>query len=152
PETIVALAKQRFRWAFGTLQCLWKHRDLVFNPKYGALGWFSLPNVWFFQIIIVAITPIVDFLLIVSLVTGGRGALWTYFVTFLVADLALALLACALEGEKLWNAWIIIPMRLIYRPLLSYVIWSSILRSLNGALVGWGKLERTASVAAQMSK
>ena len=26
-----ALAKQRFRWAFGTLQAAWKHRDATFN-------------------------------------------------------------------------------------------------------------------------
>ena len=31
PETVRALSRQRFRWAYGTLQCLWKHRDMVFN-------------------------------------------------------------------------------------------------------------------------
>ena len=54
PETVRTLARQRFRWAFGTLQCLWKHRDMVFNWSYRALGWFSLPSIWFFQIILVA--------------------------------------------------------------------------------------------------
>ena len=58
------LAQQRFRWAFGTMQCLWKHRDLVFNPRFGALGWFSLPSIWFFQILLVALTPLVDVLLL----------------------------------------------------------------------------------------
>src|SRR5207237_9176648 len=29
PETVRALSRQRFRWAYGTLQCLWKHRDMV---------------------------------------------------------------------------------------------------------------------------
>jgi hypothetical protein len=37
-------------------------------------------------------------------------------------------------------------MRLAYRPMLAYVIWRSIFRAFKGALVGWGKLERTASV------
>ena len=147
PETVRALARQRFRWAFGTLQCLWKHRDLVFNPQYRALGWFSLPSVWFFQIVLVALTPVVDLLLIVSLVTAAAGTSMTlYFATFLAADVLLAALACVLEGEKLRNAWIILPMRLIYRPLLSWVIWRAILRALKGAWVTWGKLERTASV------
>src|SRR5205085_697322 len=36
PETVKTLARQRFRWAYGTLQCLWKHRDMVFNWKYRA--------------------------------------------------------------------------------------------------------------------
>src|SRR5438132_571654 len=41
PETVATLARQRSRWAYGTLQCLWKHRDMVFNWNYRALGWFS---------------------------------------------------------------------------------------------------------------
>src|ERR1035438_5810290 len=38
PEDTRGLAKQRFRWAFGTLQAAWKHRDALFVPKYGTLG------------------------------------------------------------------------------------------------------------------
>ena len=64
-------------------------------------------------------------------------------------DLALATLACWMEGEKLRKAAIIVPMRLIYRPLLSWVIWRAIVRAIKGALVTWGKLERTASVPAR---
>jgi len=40
---------------------------MVFNWKYRALGWFRLPSIWFFQIILVAITPAVDLFLILSL-------------------------------------------------------------------------------------
>ena len=146
PETIRALAKQRFRWCFGTMQCLWKHRDMLFNPKFRALGFFSLPSVWFFQIILVALTPMVDLLLLASVLLGDGGAVLPYFLTFLVLDQLLACLACALEGEPLSRSWIMIPMRLIYRPLLSWVVWKSIFNALRGVLVGWGKLERTASV------
>jgi cellulose synthase/poly-beta-1,6-N-acetylglucosamine synthase-like glycosyltransferase len=146
PETLKALARQRFRWAYGTLQCLCKHRDLVFNWRYRALGWFSLPSVWFFQIILIAITPVVDLLLLASLPFGAWAAVLPFVAIFLAMDVILATLACALEREPLINAWRILPMRLIYRPLLSYVIWKAIFRALKGAWVGWGKLERTASV------
>ena len=146
PEGPIQLMRQRFRWAFGTLQCLWKHRDIVFNPQYGALGWFSLPSVWFFQIVLVALTPIVDGLLIVSLVLGGWMAMWSYVLIFLMMDLMLAFLACYLDDEKLRNAWTILPMRIIYRPMLSWVIWRALYRAFKGAWVTWGKLERTASV------
>ncbi len=71
PETFATLAKQRFRWAFGTMQCLWKHRDLVFNTRFGALGWFSLPGIWFFQILLVAIAPLVDAVLLYSLILAA---------------------------------------------------------------------------------
>ncbi|MDP9291328.1 MAG: polysaccharide deacetylase, partial [Verrucomicrobiota bacterium] len=137
--------------AFGTLQCLWKHRDLVFSTKHKALGWFSLPSIWFFQIGLVALTPIVDVFLLLSLLGPGGGAMWYYFVTFLFTDLVLAIVACALDGEKLRKAWTIIPMRLLYRPLLGWVIWRAIFKALKGALVTWGKLDRTASMPVRVS-
>jgi peptidoglycan-N-acetylglucosamine deacetylase len=146
PESVRTLARQRFRWAYGTLQCLWKHRDMVFNWNYRALGWFSLPSVWFFQIILVAITPMVDLFLLASLLFGAWHALLPFVITFLSMDVILATLACILEREPVIRAWRILPMRLIYRPMLSYCIWKGILRAIKGAWVGWGKLERTASV------
>ena len=146
PESVRTLARQRFRWAYGTLQCLWKHRDMVFNWNYRALGWFSLPSIWFFQIILVAVTPMVDLFLLASLPFGAWNAVLPFVIVFLGMDVLLATLACIIEHESILVAWRILPMRLIYRPMLSYVIWKAILRAVKGALVGWGKLERTASV------
>jgi peptidoglycan-N-acetylglucosamine deacetylase len=146
PETVRTLTRQRSRWAYGTLQCLWKHRDMVFNWNYRALGWFSLPSIWFFQIILVAVTPMVDLFLIASLPFGVWRAVLPFIVIFLAMDVILATLACMLEREPIVRAWRILPMRLIYRPMLSYCIWKAILRAIKGAWVSWGKLERTASV------
>ncbi len=146
PETFGGLARQRLRWAFGTIQCLWKHRDLTFNPRHGALGMFSLPGVWFFQIFLVAMMPIVDLVLLFSLCLGNGAAILPYVLAYLGIDLVLAVVACALEREPLRRAWVMLPMRLIYRVLLSYVVWKAIGRALRGALVGWGKIERTAGV------
>src|SRR5205814_3815899 len=64
PQNLRMLAKQRFRWAYGTLQCLWKHRDALFRPSYGALGTVAMPNVWIFQIIFPLISPVMDLLLV----------------------------------------------------------------------------------------
>jgi peptidoglycan-N-acetylglucosamine deacetylase len=146
PESMRTLARQRSRWAYGTLQCLWKHRDMVFNLNYRALGWFSLPSIWFFQIILVAVTPMVDLFLLASLPFGVWNAVLPFVIIFLAMDVILATLACMLEREPLVRAWRILPMRLIYRPMLSYCIWKAILRAIKGAWVSWGKLERTASV------
>src|SRR5207247_533750 len=119
PETVRTLARQRSRWAYGTPQCLWKHRDMVFNWNYRALGWFSLPSVWFFQIILVAVTPMVDLFLIASLPFGAWNAVLPFIIIFLSMDVILATLACLLEREPIVRAWRILPMRLIYRPMLS---------------------------------
>lgn len=149
PEKWTTLAKQRFRWAFGTMQCLWKHRDMTFNSRYRALGLFALPSVWFFHIILVAIVPFADAVLLWTIFTGYAASLVGYFAIFLAMDLFLATLACWLEREPLRRALLILPMRFVYRWLLAWVVWKSIGRALRGAIVGWGKLERTGTATAQ---
>ncbi len=148
PQTWRTLAKQRVRWAFGTMQCLWKHRDMTLNPRYRALGLFALPSIWFFHVLLVAITPIADAILVWSLLAGYAATLWKYFAIFMLLDLALAMLACALERIPLRRALLIIPMRFAYRWLLAWVVWKSLRRVIRGALVGWGKLERTGTASA----
>ncbi|MEW6594747.1 MAG: glycosyltransferase [Thermodesulfobacteriota bacterium] len=146
PERFASLARQRFRWAFGTLQCLWKHRDLVFSGPNRALGWFSLPGLWFFQIVLVAVGPLVDAFLVSALFAGGGLRIALFIGFFLGMDLLLAVLACRLEPEPLRNAWRIVPMRFVYRPLLSWVVWKSLVKAGKGVWVGWGKQERSGSV------
>src|SRR5258708_4661927 len=67
PHSLKMLARQRFRWAYGTLQCLWKHRDVLFRPRYGALGFVALPNVWIFQILFPLISPVMDLIILYTL-------------------------------------------------------------------------------------
>src|SRR5205807_1577405 len=70
PATLRMLARQRFRWAYGTLQCLWKHADALFRPRYRELGFVAMPNVWIFQIIFPLISPIRDLILIYTLLAN----------------------------------------------------------------------------------
>ncbi len=71
PNTFAGLARQRFRWAYGTLQCLWKYRRITFNTRYGALGLIALPQVWLFQIVLTALAPLADLLLVWQLIGQG---------------------------------------------------------------------------------
>jgi len=43
PESLKVLERQRKRWQRGTVETLWKHRDVVMRPGYGMLGWFAMP-------------------------------------------------------------------------------------------------------------
>ncbi|MCQ4035291.1 sulfatase-like hydrolase/transferase [Kaistella montana] len=57
PETKDVLKKQRNRWMRGTMETLWKHRKLMFNPNYGKLGMVSLPYWFFFEFL----GPLIEF-------------------------------------------------------------------------------------------
>ncbi|WP_234110032.1 MULTISPECIES: sulfatase-like hydrolase/transferase [Chryseobacterium] len=78
PETKEILKKQRNRWMRGTMETLWKHRKLMFNPKYGKLGMVSLPYWFFFEFL----GPLVEFfgyiVFIVFLLLGIIS--WPFFL------------------------------------------------------------------------
>ena len=145
PQNIRALFSQRFRWAYGTLQCVWKHRSLMLNPNSGWLGWLALPSIWIFQIGIIAITPILDLLVIFSIYLGRGKAIYPYFLLSLCIDTVVAALSAYWAKRSFWSAWRAIPMRFLYRPVLGYVVWKSLFKAAEGSWVRWKKLERTAA-------
>ncbi|HEY2069726.1 MAG TPA: polysaccharide deacetylase family protein [Rhizomicrobium sp.] len=161
PQKVRGLAKQRFRWAYGTLQCLWKYRGMMFRPRYGALGLIALPQVWVFQILLTALAPVADLLLIWQLAWQGinylehgaefsGGDLYTvglYYVVFTVVDILAAVFGFLMERRENWNLlWWLPLQRFGYRQIMYYVVVRSIWTAIRGAVVGWGKLERTATV------
>ena len=101
PHNVRALAKQRFRWAYGTLQCMWKHRDALFRPRYGALGFVAMPNVWIFQILFSLISPVMDLMLLVRSDRGGIGPLATTNGLHVHEPRAGTLLLRAVPGRRL---------------------------------------------------
>jgi cellulose synthase/poly-beta-1,6-N-acetylglucosamine synthase-like glycosyltransferase/peptidoglycan/xylan/chitin deacetylase (PgdA/CDA1 family)/spore germination protein YaaH len=161
PDTLSGLAKQRFRWAFGTLQCMWKHRRANLNPRFGALGLIALPQVWLFQIALALVSPLVDLALILQVVrtatdylqhgdqfnSGNLLVTASYYATFMAVDLSAASIAFVMEKKEDYSLlWWLILQRFGYRQMMYYVVAKSVVRALQGRLVGWGKLERKATV------
>ena len=146
PEKTRALAKQRFRWAFGTLQAVWKHRDATFNPAYGYLGMVALPSIWIFQVLLAALSPFAEIAMVIALFAGNWRIVLLYYLGLFLLELATALLAYVLEGTSAWDVALLFAQRIYYRQLMYYVLGKSILYAMRGRLVGWGKLERTATV------
>jgi peptidoglycan-N-acetylglucosamine deacetylase len=163
PDTIGGLLKQRFRWAFGTLQCLWKHRDVTLKPRYGSLGLIAVPQTWLFQFLFSVIAPLVDLTFLWSLLVSGLDLLehhdqfdsqtlqkvLAYYLAFLVVDLGSAAIALAMERNerKTLLPWLVL-QRFGYRQMMYYIVIKAALAALLGPLVGWGKLERKATVSA----
>lgn len=164
PASLRTLAKQRFRWGFGTLQCMRKHLDALFRPRYGALAMIALPNVWIFQILFPLISPVMDLMLCYSLVSAGLDRLQQpkgysstnlqqvlfYYALFLAIDWVAACFAFLLEKKEQWRLlWWLFLQRFCYRQVMYYVMIKSVAVALRGASVGWGKLDRKATAEAQ---
>ena len=146
PEDVRSLAKQRFRWGFGTLQAAWKHRDALFIPKYGSLGFVALPSIWLFQVLLSALSPFAEISMLIALALGNGRMVLLYYLVFFVMELLTGVLAYVLEGEAAWDLMLLLFQRIFYRQLMHYVLGKTLLYALRGRLVGWGKIERRASV------
>ena len=162
PETIRAFLKQRFRWAFGTLQVIWKHRRILFRPRYGFAAFVLIPNVLIFQILFPLVSPVMD---IIPLWIAGTTLLdkvrhpstystealhtvLVFYLLFQAAEMLSACLAFVLERREQWTLilWMAL-QRFFYRQLLYCVAISSGIAAVRGTLVGWNKLDRNASVS-----
>ncbi|MDT2047933.1 glycosyl transferase [Priestia aryabhattai] len=71
PDEIKYLSRQRNRWHRGLFDSLWKHKKMMFNPKYGSIGMVSMPYFFFIELI----GPVVELagylFILVSLIVGG---------------------------------------------------------------------------------
>lgn len=165
PDSIRSLFKQRFRWAFGTLQALWKHRRAL--GRYGWFGRVMLPTLWLFQVAFQVLSPLVDLQIVWSLGNviraWARGRLvgdWQplpnalsslyvigfMYAFFFVVELIGSLVAYKLDREDMgplvWLFW----QRFLYRQLMYAVVLRSIKTAISGMRTGWGKLERKGTV------
>ncbi len=164
PDTLRGLARQRFRWSFGTLQCAWKHRDALFRRRYGTVGTVALPNTWLFQLVLTALSPLADLLFVYGLISawmtwrsfGESYALvdlyqiLIFYAVFLVTDWLGAVVAFLMEPDEEYSlTWLIVLQRFAYRQVMYWVVVRSFVAAVRGRAVGWGSLERKATVGAR---
>ena len=140
---------------------MWKHRAALLDPRTGSLGLIAMPNTWIFQLLFPAISPIADLLFLWSLVSvwlvrQQHGATYavtdlvqvlTFYAVFLVVDWLAAVVAFLLEPDEDRSlTWLIFLQRFAYRQVMYWVVVRAFRAAIRGHLVGWGKLERKATV------
>jgi poly-beta-1,6 N-acetyl-D-glucosamine synthase len=166
PETLNSLFRQRFRWAFGTLQCLWKHRAAL--GRTGAFGLLMMPSLWLFQIMFPVLSPIIDVQVAITLFRFGQTWLTQSMLTrewqpmpaalamlnhvvfmyafFLLIELLGAAVAFLLDRERKRLLWWVLWQRFVYRQIMYAVVLRSVQTAIAGLRTGWGKVERRGSV------
>ena len=167
PIDMKGLMRQRFRWSFGTLQAVWKHRAAFVRNK--AMGLFALPNILIFQMFLPLVSPFIDLLFLYGLVnffvdrhyhpesasTASLEKLVVYFLGFLVIDFVTSSAAFSLErrhpankgdGWLLFHIWL---QRFAYRQVFSIVLFKTLKRAIDGKPFNWDKIERTAQMSKQ---
>ena len=170
PVNANGLMRQRFRWSFGILQAIFKHRGAI--AKHRAMGLFALPNILIFQIMLPLVSPFIDLMFVFGVIhyfidkhfhpetasTDSFYKLLGFFMTFLLIDFAASALAFTLErrhpaskgdGWLLFHIWI---QRFTYRQVFSVVLFKTVKRAIDGKSFSWDKLERTATMSKSTEK
>jgi cellulose synthase/poly-beta-1,6-N-acetylglucosamine synthase-like glycosyltransferase len=166
PQTMRQLARQRFRWAFGTIQCIWKHKHVIATGKPPGLAFLGLPQAIIFQLLFALVSPVIDLALIINIAatvisiqehgyTAMQGDLHRvalFWVLFAAIDLTAGLIAIALERREDWSliAWLL-PQRIVYRQIMYYVVIKAMVQALRGPLVGWTSIARSGQVQVKPS-
>jgi len=164
PINANGLMRQRFRWSFGILQAIYKHRKVV--ARKGVLGWIALPNIFIFQILLPVVSPLIDLMFVIgtawyfiqkwfhpdSTDPASFQRLVIFFVAFLAIDFITSAIAFALERRQpearediglLSQVWL---QRFAYRQVFSLVLIKTLKRAIEGQRFAWDKLERTAKM------
>jgi cellulose synthase/poly-beta-1,6-N-acetylglucosamine synthase-like glycosyltransferase/peptidoglycan/xylan/chitin deacetylase (PgdA/CDA1 family) len=165
PIDAKGLMRQRFRWSFGTLQAVWKHRAAFVRNK--AMGLFALPNILIFQMFLPLVSPFIDMMFLFgvfnffvnryyhpeSASAANLEKLIVYFLGFLIIDFITSSAAFSLErkhpankgdGWLLFHIWL---QRFAYRQLFSIVLFKTLKRAIDGKPFNWDKIERTAKMS-----
>jgi biofilm PGA synthesis N-glycosyltransferase PgaC len=148
PTRLHALAKQRLRWTYGNIQALYKHRRMMFRPRYGALGMVTLPYALMSVLVPLVFMPFVVLVAVTSIMGGNWESVALFAAAVALLHLIISAVAIGLVHERPWHLLIVPVYRLIYEPLRAYVLYGSLVRIVRGQIVGWYRPERTGTVVA----
>jgi cellulose synthase/poly-beta-1,6-N-acetylglucosamine synthase-like glycosyltransferase len=133
PTTVRQLWQQRYRWTFGTMQALWKHRRAVVQRgAAGRVGRFGLLHVVTFQILLPAVAPLLDVFLLYGLLFLDPWTTILLWGGMLAVQAAVGAYAFGLDGERRTVLWLLPAQQLVYRQLMYVVLLQSLAAAFSG--------------------
>ncbi|EOY48019.1 putative bi-functional transferase/deacetylase [Streptomyces lividans 1326] len=149
PESVGQLWSQRYRWSYGTMQAIWKHRRAVIEKgPSGRFGRVGLPFVSLFMVLAPLLAPLIDVFLLYGLVFGPTEKTIVAWLGVLAIQAVCAAYAFRLDREKL-TPLISLPLQqILYRQIMYVVLLQSWITALTGGRLRWQKLRRSGGVSA----
>ncbi|MFI2783195.1 glycosyltransferase [Streptomyces sp. ALB3] len=149
PESVQQLWSQRYRWSYGTMQAIWKHRRAVIERgPSGRFGRVGLPFVSLFMVVAPLLAPLIDVFLLYGLVFGPTGRTVAAWFGVLLVQAVCAAYAFRLDRERMTHLISLPLQQILYRQLMYVVLLQSWITALTGGRLRWQKLRRTGVVEA----
>jgi cellulose synthase/poly-beta-1,6-N-acetylglucosamine synthase-like glycosyltransferase len=144
PSSLRQLWRQRYRWCYGTLQSMWKHRRAPFERgRSGRFGRRCLPYLTIFQVVLPVFAPAVDVFALYGLLFLDPATIALSWLAFATGQAAAAAYALWLDGERLRTLWVLPLQQVVYRQLMYLVVIQSLVTAVLGARLRWHVIRRT---------
>ncbi len=138
PSSLRQLWRQRYRWCYGTMQAMWKHRrSVVETGGSGRFGRRCLPYLAVFQVLFPPLfAPAVDLFALFGLLFLDPAVPVLTWTAFVAAQAAAGAYALWLDGETVRPLWVLPLQQFVYRQLMYLVVVQSVVTALLGR--AWG--------------
>jgi cellulose synthase/poly-beta-1,6-N-acetylglucosamine synthase-like glycosyltransferase len=146
PATLAGLWRQRYRWSYGTIQSVWKHRSAMWRREPGKVGRRGLPYLLLFQIALPILAPLIDVFALYGIVFLNPLPVLAFWLAFALLQLALGIYAFRLDGERLTSLWALPVQQFVYRQLMYLVVIQSVVSAMRGLGLRWQHVERTGEI------
>jgi cellulose synthase/poly-beta-1,6-N-acetylglucosamine synthase-like glycosyltransferase/peptidoglycan/xylan/chitin deacetylase (PgdA/CDA1 family) len=144
PATLEQLYRQRYRWSYGTMQAMWKHRKaLTDSGDSGRFGRVGLPFLTLFGVALPLLAPVVDIMLVYGLVFWELRDTLIAWLGMLALQVVTAAVAFRFDRESMRPLWRLPLQQFAYRQLMYLVLIQSATTALTGGRLRWQKLHRS---------
>ena len=146
PATLSGLWRQRYRWSYGTLQAVWKHRSALWRREPGKVGRRGLPYLLLFQIALPFLAPLIDASALYGVVFLDPLPVLGYWLGFNLLQLGLGAYAFRLDREPLRPLWALPTQQFVYRQLMYLVVAQATISAVRGVRLRWQHVERSGEI------
>jgi cellulose synthase/poly-beta-1,6-N-acetylglucosamine synthase-like glycosyltransferase/peptidoglycan/xylan/chitin deacetylase (PgdA/CDA1 family) len=149
PSSLRQLWRQRYRWCYGTMQAIWKHRRAIISSGAGGrLGRRGLPYLAIFQVLLPLAAPAVDVFALYGLLFLPWSQLIVAWLGLFGLQALTAAYALHLDRERYGPLWSLPLQQLVYRQVMYLVVVQSVVTVLLGSRLRWHRMVRTGEAAA----
>jgi cellulose synthase/poly-beta-1,6-N-acetylglucosamine synthase-like glycosyltransferase/peptidoglycan/xylan/chitin deacetylase (PgdA/CDA1 family) len=141
PASLRQLWRQRYRWCYGTLQAMWKHRRAL--VERGRFGRRCLTYLTVFQVLLPLLAPAVDVFALYGMVFLDPVSVAGSWLAFLLAQTVAGGYAMRLDGERVRTLWTLPLQQVVYRQLMYLVVIQSLVTAMLGARLRWQAIRRS---------
>ncbi|GAA3785759.1 glycosyltransferase [Streptomyces phyllanthi] len=151
PTSLGQLWRQRYRWCYGTIQAMWKHRRAVWSGGVaGRFGRRGLTYIALFQVSLPLLAPVIDVFALYGVLFLDPWLSAGVWFAFLGSQLVSARYALRLDGERLRTLWSMPFQFFVYRQLMYLVVIQSMVALLLGSRLKWHRIRRSGTAGEQI--